>query len=75
MSNHGRACILQVRICERAFRILVDQVGFNAEDIVFDPNILTIGTGMEEHNNYAVDFFEVCSVHPWSCNAGLHCMH
>ncbi|MDF1823277.1 MAG: methionine synthase [Verrucomicrobiales bacterium] len=46
----------KIRICERAYRILVDEVGFNAEDIIFDPNILTVATGMEEHNNYAVDF-------------------
>jgi 5-methyltetrahydrofolate--homocysteine methyltransferase len=46
----------KVRICERAYRILVDEVGFPAEDIIFDPNILTVATGMEEHNNYAVDF-------------------
>ena len=46
----------QVRICERAYRMLVEQVGFDPEDIIFDPNILTIGTGMEEHNNYAVEF-------------------
>jgi 5-methyltetrahydrofolate--homocysteine methyltransferase len=46
----------KIRICERAYRILVDQVGFPAEDIIFDPNILTVATGMEEHNNYAVDF-------------------
>ncbi len=44
------------RICERAYRILVDEVGFPPEDIIFDPNILTVATGMEEHNNYAVDF-------------------
>jgi 5-methyltetrahydrofolate--homocysteine methyltransferase len=47
----------RIRICERAYRILVDEVGFPAEDIIFDPNILTVATGMEEHNNYAVDFF------------------
>ncbi len=47
----------RIRICERAYRILVDEVGFPPEDIVFDPNILTVGTGMEEHANYAVDFF------------------
>src|SRR5262249_18705046 len=41
---------------ERAYRILVDQVGFPPEDIIFDPNILTIATGMEEHNNYALDY-------------------
>jgi 5-methyltetrahydrofolate--homocysteine methyltransferase len=46
----------KVRICCRAFKLLVEKVGFNPQDIIFDPNILTIGTGMEEHNNYAVDF-------------------
>ncbi len=46
----------KIRICERAYRILVDDVGFPPEDIIFDPNILTVATGMEEHNNYAVDF-------------------
>jgi len=46
----------KIRVCERAYRILVDQVGFAPEDIIFDPNILTVATGMEEHNNYAVDF-------------------
>jgi 5-methyltetrahydrofolate--homocysteine methyltransferase len=48
----------RIRICERAYRILVDEVGFPPEDIIFDPNILTVATGMEEHNNYAVDFIE-----------------
>jgi len=46
----------KIRVCERAYRILVDQVGFPPEDIIFDPNILTVATGMEEHNNYAVDY-------------------
>ncbi|MCF0070339.1 methionine synthase [Dyadobacter sp. CY261] len=46
----------RIEICERAYRILVDEVGFPPEDIIFDPNILTVATGMEEHNNYAVDF-------------------
>jgi 5-methyltetrahydrofolate--homocysteine methyltransferase len=46
----------KIRICERAYRILVDELGFPPEDIVFDPNILTVATGMEEHNNYALDF-------------------
>jgi 5-methyltetrahydrofolate--homocysteine methyltransferase len=46
----------KIRVCERAYRILVDGVGFPPEDIIFDPNILTVATGMEEHNNYAVDF-------------------
>ena len=48
----------KIRICARAYRILVDEVGFPPEDIIFDPNILTVATGMEEHNNYAVDFIE-----------------
>ena len=46
----------KIRVCERAYRILVDQLGFPPEDIIFDPNILTVATGMEEHNNYAVDY-------------------
>jgi 5-methyltetrahydrofolate--homocysteine methyltransferase len=46
----------KIRVCERAYKILVNEVGFPAEDIIFDPNILTVGTGIEEHNNYAVDF-------------------
>jgi cobalamin-dependent methionine synthase I/methionine synthase I (cobalamin-dependent) len=46
----------KIRICERAYRILVDDVGFPPEDIIFDPNILTVATGIEEHNNYALDF-------------------
>ena len=45
-------------ICERSYRVLVDQVGFPAEDIIFDPNIFAVATGIEEHNNYAVDFIE-----------------
>ena len=46
----------KIRVCERAYRILTEDVGFPPEDIIFDPNILTVATGMEEHNNYAVDF-------------------
>ncbi len=48
----------KVRICTRAYRLLVDVAGFPPEDIIFDPNILTVATGIEEHNNYAVDFIE-----------------
>ncbi len=48
----------KVEICERAYRILVDEVGFPPEDIIFDPNIFAVATGIEEHNDYAVDFFE-----------------
>ena len=56
--EQGQAATFEekIRICERAYRILVDQVGFPPQDIIFDPNILTVATGMEEHNNYAVDF-------------------
>lgn len=46
----------KIRICERAYRILVDEINFPPEDIIFDPNILTVATGLEEHNNYALDF-------------------
>ncbi len=52
----------KVRICTRAYRLLVDQLGFTPEDIIFDPNILTVATGIEEHNNYAVDFFEATRI-------------
>ncbi|MCW4147960.1 methionine synthase [Vreelandella janggokensis] len=48
----------KTEICERAYRLLVDEIGFPAEDIIFDPNIFAIATGIEEHNNYAVDFIE-----------------
>ena len=47
----------KVRICTRAYRLLTERIGFAAPDIVFDPNILTVATGIEEHNNYAADFF------------------
>ena len=52
----------KVRICTRAYRLLTQGVGFPAEDIIFDPNILTVATGIEEHNNYAVDFFEATAI-------------
>ena len=48
----------KVAICRRAYRILTEQVGFAPEDIIFDPNIFAIATGIEEHDNYAVDYFE-----------------
>ena len=48
----------RIEICERAYKILTEKVKFPAEDIIFDPNILTVGTGLEEHNNYAVDFIK-----------------
>lgn len=48
----------KLEICTKAYRILVDEVGFPAEDIIFDPNIFAVATGIDEHNNYAVDFIE-----------------
>ena len=56
--EHGQASTFEQRIsiCERAYRILVDEVHFPPQDIIFDPNVLTVGTGIEEHNNYALDF-------------------
>lgn len=48
----------KVRICQRAYKVLVEDVGYDPQDIVFDPNILTIGTGMEEHNNFGIDFIK-----------------
>jgi 5-methyltetrahydrofolate--homocysteine methyltransferase len=56
--EQGQAATFEekIRICKRAYDILVNEVGFPPEDIIFDPNILTVATGMEEHNNYAVDY-------------------
>ncbi len=48
----------KVEICARAYRLLTDELGFAPEDIIFDPNIFAVATGLEEHNNYAVDFIE-----------------
>ncbi|MEJ1972313.1 MAG: dihydropteroate synthase, partial [Lacunisphaera sp.] len=58
--EQGQAATLadKIRIAERAYRLLVNVVGFAPEDIIFDPNILTVGTGIEEHANYALDFIE-----------------
>lgn len=60
----GQADTLErrVTICERAYKILTEQVGFNPEDIIFDPNIFAIATGIEEHNNYGVDFIEATRI-------------
>jgi 5-methyltetrahydrofolate--homocysteine methyltransferase len=52
----------KVRICTRAYNLLTKELGFPPEDIIFDPNILTVATGIEEHNNYAVDFFEATRI-------------
>ena len=48
----------KVQICQRAYQLLTEKIGMPAEDIIFDPNILTVATGIDEHNNYAVNFFE-----------------
>jgi 5-methyltetrahydrofolate--homocysteine methyltransferase len=53
----------KIEICTRAYRVLTEQVGFPAEDIIFDPNIFAVATGIEEHNNYAVDFIEATRAH------------
>lgn len=60
----GQADTLQRRIdiCEKAYQILTAQVGFDPQDIIFDPNIFAIATGLEEHNNYAVDFIEAARI-------------
>ncbi|KAJ2888534.1 hypothetical protein FB639_000576 [Coemansia asiatica] len=55
-------CEHKFKVCERSYNLLVDKVGFNPNDIIFDPNILTICTGMEEHNNYGVEFIESCKL-------------
>jgi 5-methyltetrahydrofolate--homocysteine methyltransferase len=52
----------KIEICTRAYRLLVDQLGFPPEDIIFDPNIFAVATGIDEHNNYAVDFVEATRV-------------
>jgi len=62
--EQGQADTLQRRvdICEKAYDILVHQVGFEPQDIIFDPNIFAVATGIEEHNNYAVDFIEATRI-------------
>ena len=61
----------KVRICKRAYKILVEDVGMSPHDIIFDPNILTVATGMEEHNNFAVDFIEAIKEIKQSCPGAL----
>merc|ERR1719278_2207129 len=57
----------KVEICQRSYKILVEKVGFNPQDIIFDPNILTIATGLEEHNNYGRDFIEATALIKETC--------
>ncbi|MBL7766269.1 MAG: methionine synthase [Chitinophagaceae bacterium] len=52
----------RVAVCERAYKILTEQVGYQPRDIIFDPNIFAVATGLEEHNNYGIDFIETCKV-------------
>lgn len=60
----------KIEVCARAYKILTEQVDFNPHDIIFDPNVLAVATGIEEHDNYAVDFIKatgwikrICPVH------------
>merc|ERR1719348_533770 len=57
----------KVEICQRSYKILVEKVGYNPNDIIFDPNILTIATGIEEHNNYGKDFVEATKIIKETC--------
>ncbi len=57
----------KVRICRRAYQLLTERIGFPPEDIIFDPNVLTVATGIEEHNNYAVNFLEATRQIKQSC--------
>mgnify|MGYP001118437929 CR=1 FL=1 len=57
-TGQADTCERKFEICKRSYEILVNQVGFSPEDIIFDPNIFAVATGIEEHNNYAVDFIE-----------------
>ena len=61
-AGQADTCARKVEICTRAYRILVDEVGFPPEDIIFDPNIFAIATGIEEHDNYAVAFIEATRI-------------
>ncbi len=61
----------KVEICQRAYKLLTEQVGFPPEDIIFDPNVFAVATGIEEHDNYAVDFIEATKVIRATC-PGVH---
>ncbi|CAG0894648.1 unnamed protein product [Darwinula stevensoni] len=66
----------KVEICKRSYKLLVEEVGFNPNDIIFDPNILTIATGMEEHNTYGMDFIQATSIIKAGfkiASSSLHC--
>src|SRR5690606_19399050 len=57
----------KVEIAKRAYKLLTEEVGFPPEDIIFDPNILTVATGIEEHNNYAINFIEATRIIKREC--------
>jgi 5-methyltetrahydrofolate--homocysteine methyltransferase len=61
-SGQADTCARKVEICTRAYRLLVDEIGFPPQDIIFDPNIFAVATGIEEHDNYAVDFIEATRI-------------
>ncbi len=64
----------KARVCQRSYNLLVEKVGFNANDVIFDPNILTIATGMEEHSMYGVNFIEATKIIKVSCHSSMHRM-
>lgn len=57
-TGQADTCARKIDVCKRAYHLLIDKAGFNPNDIIFDPNVLAVATGMEEHNNYAVDFIQ-----------------
>ncbi|QEO98128.1 5-methyltetrahydrofolate--homocysteine methyltransferase [Xanthomonas oryzae pv. oryzicola] len=61
-AGQADTCARKVEICTRAYKVLTEQVGFPPEDIIFDPNIFAVATGIEEHNNYAVDFIDATRI-------------
>lgn len=61
-AGQADTCARKVEICTRAYRLLVDEIGFPPQDIIFDPNIFAVATGIEEHDNYAVDFIEATRI-------------
>src|SRR5690606_11100224 len=62
--EQGQADTIQrkVEICQRAYKILTEQIGFDPTDIIFDPNIFAVATGIEEHNNYAINYIEATRI-------------
>ena len=62
MSFQATDCDRKVSICSRSFDLLTKRVGFNPNDVIFDPNILTIATGIEEHNEYGVEFIRATQI-------------